>query len=391
MPLAGIQSHSGGSVDLAIFAVHLSGMSSMLGAINITTTILNMRAPGMGLHKMPLFVWAMLFQSIIILMALPVLAGAITMILTDRNFNTSFFDPAGGGDPVLYEHLFLTYKLTTIPVIVGALTNSNSFNFNIFETMHNLLYPNVSTPNKNFLEWLLGFTEGDGSFTLSTRGVPAFVITQSTSDIQVLLYIQKTLGFGQVMKQGKSTSRFIVKNKQDLRLIIALFNGNLVFPIKLRSFTLFLEAYNKRSNLSIVRLITTIVKPTLNDNWLAGFTDREGCFTCSLLGNSNRYRFRFLLSQLGLINLPIIVHLTTLIGGTVRPHSREDVFELTVNGVNKMENVFKYFDTHKLYSKKAQSYKIWREVHQSIINKEHLSPELRSLLKVKATTINNQK
>jgi cytochrome c oxidase subunit 1 len=105
-PLAGIQAHSGGSVDLAIFALHLSGISSMLGAMNITTTILNMRAPGMTLHKMPLFAWAMLFQSIIVLLAVPVLAGAITMVLTDRNFNTSFFDPAGGGDPVLYQHLF---------------------------------------------------------------------------------------------------------------------------------------------------------------------------------------------------------------------------------------------------------------------------------------------
>jgi cytochrome c oxidase subunit 1 len=75
VPLAGIQSHSGGSVDLAIFSLHLSGVSSMLGAINIISTILNMRAPGMSMHKMPLFVWAMLFQSIVILMAIPVLAG----------------------------------------------------------------------------------------------------------------------------------------------------------------------------------------------------------------------------------------------------------------------------------------------------------------------------
>ena len=328
------------------------------------------------------------------------------MLLTDRNFNTSFYEPAGGGDPLLYQHLFLTPFITTsvlthkkqLNTLVFPEDKSEEFNFSLFYKKYNEYFNNSKPlPEYEFLTWFIGFSEGDGSFVINNRNELSFVITQSTEDEQVLKLILDKLNFGRVIKQGKRTSRYIVEDKKGLELINYLFNGNIVLPSKQQSFNRFLQVFNQKAIkgkilLDEIKPINSNKLPSLSNNWLVGFTDSEGCFTVSFLSNSNAFRLRFLVSQKGDINVPVLSHLILLFKtGVIEAHSKKSNYSYVITGAKDCFNVYDYFDNNPLKTKKLRSYLLWKKIHKHIMNKDHLNPELRQNLIKMAIEVNSTK
>jgi hypothetical protein len=306
------------------------------------------------------------------------------MLLTDRNFNTSFYDPAGGGDPVLYQHLFLNNKDYICSIFFAStqmVDEDKTFDFKPFYDKFKESYPNNTIPTKEFLEWFIGFTEGEGSFILAKRGDLSFVITQSTEDVQILNYIKNNLGFGKVIKQSTkgNTHRFVVQDINNLNLICLLFNGNMVFPTRNARFLTFLTAINEKLlkfHLPVIIPRIKTILPTLNDAWISGISDGEGCFTCSLLSNSNAYRIRYILTQKWYSNKSILEYISTLFNQSITsvyPHSAKDVYELRFNGVKNITNLFPYFDKYSLQTKKKESYNKWKILCQRLEKGEHLN------------------
>ena len=313
------------------------------------------------------------------------------MLLTDRNFNTSFYDPAGGGDPILYQHLFLKIDYICSSAILTIHRSHNKYNkygsanFTSFYSKFNEYYPNLTQPSNKFLEWFIGFSEGEGSFILAKRGDLSFVITQSSTDVKSLNYIKDNFGFGKVIKQSikQNTHRFVIQDFKNLYLVCLLFNGNMVFPTRKARFLSFLSFYNEKllkKNLETITPLDICVTPSLKDGWISGITDGEGCFTCSILSNSvsGGYRFRYILTQKWEVNKFVLEHIlsifkTYLVEGSVVPHSVNNVWELRVNGVKNCKGLFNYFDEYTLKTNKKDSYLKWKLVHSRLINKDHLN------------------
>lgn len=277
------------------------------------------------------------------------------------------------------QELFLLGKIQMVGQSAGNQTLSNDNGVGSSETTRETLRNNdIDSLNLNstFKYWFIGFTEGDGSFIVNKNGYLEFKVTQSSIDAQILFYIKKELGFGSVRVQDKNnkTHHFRVRDQKGILKLIHIFNGNLLTERKNNQFKLWLEAFNKAYKMDI-QLIQNDNNPTLDNAWLSGFSDSEGCFTVSVIKRSESYnqvQVRYILSQKN--ELELMTKIAALFDGRVTYLKSYDGYNMTVN-LSKLCKVISYFNIYSLKTKKYIDYFNWLKVYKLVVNKDHFNED----------------
>lgn len=242
--------------------------------------------------------------------------------------------------------------------------------------------------SNEWLTWFIGFAEGDGAI-LTTKGKARFVLTQKEGAI--LHHVQEVLGFGTV-RQFEGYYRFIVTDPQSILLLAYIFNGNLVLPNRLKQLGEWINVLNNELNLNLA-LNTTLMKPSLSDAWLSGFTDAEGCFNIAIQKRDRtvtgyRVSLRFLLDQKNAEFTLLVVRDLFKFGQVSVRKDTNGVYRYHNNTFKGLIPVRDYFLTFSLKTKKAESFKLWLEVFTMVLNKEHLVQEGLDKIRAIAKTIN---
>ena len=352
----------------------------MLGSINYVVTVFLLRAPGIYLSELNLYVWSLIITAVLLILALPVLAGAITMLLTDRNWNTSFFEVQAGGDPVLYQHLFwffgqsmalgliifINLSQQTISGKFKLYINTNIISQFIAYIVKILFYwilqfylynPQVTKAHSTQLgtsenirllsikklenykikEWLAGLIDGDGSFLLSKKGYASLEITMDIRDSICLYKIKNIYGGSVKIRSGSNSIRYRLHNKKGLLNLINDVNGNIRSSNRILQLIKICKIYN-------IEFIYP--KPlTINNNWLSGFFDADGTITINKLN----LQLSISISQK---NTQLLEPLINLYSGNIYIDRNSNTFKLYLTKKEDILLLIEYFKLYPCYSEK---------------------------------------